>query len=57
MPGQESAVLTKEIIIVRANTELFDQFFCCGHLRLKKLLANGKELYLCRQIVKMLAKE
>ncbi|GAB6059283.1 hypothetical protein [Desulfonatronum parangueonense] len=40
MPGQEIAVLTKEVIVVRANTDLFDQFYLLWALTLKEVVAQ-----------------
>lgn len=38
MPGQENAVFTKEVIVIRANdTSLFDQFYLMWALSLKEV--------------------
>ncbi|WP_203141008.1 hypothetical protein [Marinobacter mangrovi] len=44
MPGQESAVLTKEIIGIRTNTELFDQFYLLWALTLKETVAQWERI-------------
>ena len=44
MPGQESAVLTKEIIIIRTNTDLFDQFFLLWALTLKEVVDQWERI-------------
>lgn len=38
MPGQEKAVLTKEVIVVRTNTDLFDQFYLLWALTLNEVV-------------------
>lgn len=44
MPGQESAVLTKEIIGIRTNTELFDQFYLLWALTLKETVIQWERI-------------
>ena len=40
MPGQESSVLTREVIVVRTNTGLFDQFYLLWALTLKEVVVQ-----------------
>lgn len=44
MPGQESSVLTKEVIVVRTNTDLFDQFYLLWALTLKEVVAQWERI-------------
>jgi hypothetical protein len=44
MPGQENAVLTKEVIIVRTNTDLFDQFYLLWALTLKEVVEQWERI-------------
>ena len=44
MPGQEQAVLTKEVIVIRTNTELFDQFYLLWALTLKEVVSQWERI-------------
>ena len=44
MPGQENAVLTKEVIVIRANTKLFDQFYLLWALTLKEVVCQWERI-------------
>jgi hypothetical protein len=44
MPGQENAVLTKEVIVVRTNTDLFDQFYLLWALTLKEVVEQWERI-------------
>ena len=40
MPGQEKAVLTKEVIVIRSKTDLFDQFYLLWSLTLNEVVSQ-----------------
>jgi hypothetical protein len=44
MPGQERSVLTKEVIVLRANTDLFDQFYLLWALTLKEVVTQWERI-------------
>ena len=44
MPGQEKAVLTKEVIVVRTNIELFDQFYLLWALTLNEVVSQWERI-------------
>lgn len=44
MPGQEQSVFTKEVIIVRSNTDLFDQFFLLWALTIKEVVEQWERI-------------
>jgi type I restriction enzyme M protein len=44
MPGQEKAVLTKEVIVVRANTDLLDQFYLLWALTLNEVVVQWERI-------------
>lgn len=44
MPGQEQSVFTKEVIIVRSNTDLFDQFFLLWALTTKEVVEQWERV-------------
>jgi len=44
MPGQEKAVLTKEVIVVRTNTDLFDQFYLLWALTLNEVVSQWERI-------------
>ncbi|MCY7381529.1 MAG: hypothetical protein LH628_02860 [Microcoleus sp. CAN_BIN18] len=44
MPGQEKAVLTKEVIVIRTNTALFDQFYLLWALTLNEVVEQWQRI-------------
>jgi hypothetical protein len=44
MPGQENSVFTKEVIVIRTNTDLFDQFFILWALTLKEVVNQWERI-------------
>lgn len=44
MPGQEQAVLTKEIIGIRATNEIFDQFYLLWALTLQEVVSQWERI-------------
>lgn len=44
MPGQERSLLTKEVIVIRSNTELFDQFYLLWALTLKEVVSQWERI-------------
>lgn len=44
MPGQENSVFTREVIVVRSNSELFDQFYLLWALTLKEVVCQWERI-------------
>jgi len=44
MPGQERVVLTKEVIVIRSNTSLFDQFYLLWALTLNEVVSQWERI-------------